>query len=118
MLWWWASRTLFHACDASNLGDGAGIMICRIYKALFAFGMLGFASTVMALLLDLYVFKRATRLGKYNAMQDTDGKRAFQDSGAEISGYNARDHQRSAQVGYSAQEQPFSYDTSYRGPSH
>jgi hypothetical protein len=41
MLWWWASKTLFNACDAKNLGSGAGIMVCQIYKALFAFGMLG-----------------------------------------------------------------------------
>jgi hypothetical protein len=72
----------------------------------------------MALLLDLYVFKRATRLGKYNAMQEKDGNRAFHDEGAELSGYNARDHQRSAAVGYSAQEQPLGYDTSYRGAAH
>jgi hypothetical protein len=72
----------------------------------------------MALALDLYVFKRATRLGKYNAMDESHSKHAFRDDGADAAGYNARDHQRSAETGYSAQEQPFAYDTSYRGPSH
>jgi hypothetical protein len=41
MLWWWASKTLFNTCDAAHWNGDVGIMVCRIYKALFAFGMLG-----------------------------------------------------------------------------
>jgi hypothetical protein len=43
MLSWWASKTLFHSCDASNVigGNDTGRMVCRIYKALYAFAALG-----------------------------------------------------------------------------
>jgi hypothetical protein len=41
MLWWWASKTLFNRCDVEHWEGETGIMVCRIYKALFAFGMLG-----------------------------------------------------------------------------
>jgi hypothetical protein len=51
-------------------------------------------------------------------MVDPVEKATFRDNGTELSGYNARDHQRTAEAGYSAGEQQFGYDTSYRGPSH
>lgn len=43
MLNWWASKTIFHTCDAENVigANEAGRMVCRIYKALYAFGFLG-----------------------------------------------------------------------------
>ncbi|KAF2429294.1 hypothetical protein EJ08DRAFT_698434 [Tothia fuscella] len=120
MLWWWASKTIFNKCDVEHWSGETGIMVCRIYKTLFAFGMLGFASTTLALALDLYVFKKATRLGKYNAMQDLDNKRttaAFHDGDSQenLAGLNAQENRRPGQAGYALPEEQFDDDTSYRG---
>jgi hypothetical protein len=43
MLSWWASKTVFHVCDVQNVigSDETGRMVCRIYKALYAFATLG-----------------------------------------------------------------------------
>jgi hypothetical protein len=76
-------------------------------------------STLLALVLDIYVFKQAIRLGKYQTMKDADMKQAdaaFQDSDHEMSGFNgaqemsANEHKAG---GYSVPQQQFGYDTSY-----
>jgi len=77
LLSWWSSGTLSHVCNKSNWEDETGIMVCRIYKALFAFTLLGFVSTFAAALLDVFVFRRATTRGKYNQMQNFDEKKGF-----------------------------------------
>lgn len=41
MLSWWSRGTLTHVCNVANWNDETGIMVCRLYKALFAFTMLG-----------------------------------------------------------------------------
>lgn len=41
LLAWWSSGTLGHVCNKANWQDETGIMVCRIYKALFAFSLLG-----------------------------------------------------------------------------
>lgn len=41
MLSWWMWGTLTHYCDVSHWNDGTGIMVCKIYKALFSFALLG-----------------------------------------------------------------------------
>ena len=43
MLSWWASKTVFHTCDATNVigNNETGRMVCRIYKALYSFALLG-----------------------------------------------------------------------------
>jgi len=58
LLSWWSSGTLSHVCNRSNWENETGIMVCRVYKALFAFTLLGFVSTFAAALLDIFVFRR------------------------------------------------------------
>ena len=41
MLAYWMAGTLTHYCDILNWTDGTGIMVCRIYKSLFTFTLLG-----------------------------------------------------------------------------
>lgn len=41
MLAYYMSGTLAHYCDVDNWNDGTGIMVCRIYKAVFTFALLG-----------------------------------------------------------------------------
>jgi hypothetical protein len=40
-LWYWTRKTLSHVCSPTTWRDDTGIMVCRIYKALFAFCALG-----------------------------------------------------------------------------
>ena len=41
LLSWWMSGTLTHVCNVANWHEDAGIMVCRIYKSLFTFSLLG-----------------------------------------------------------------------------
>ena len=41
LLTWNMSGTLAGQCNTENWGEETGIMICRIYKALFAFSLFG-----------------------------------------------------------------------------
>jgi len=118
MLSWWANSTIFHQCNTVTWNDEVGIMVCRIYKALYAFGMLGFVSTLLALVLDIVVFKRATRLGKYNAMRDGDNKvgvTPYNDTHMDLPSYNAQPNRQLDNAGYGVPEEQFGYDTTYHG---
>lgn len=48
MLSWWASKTLTHRCRVEDWNDETGVMVCRIYKALYAFGCCGLWVTLIA----------------------------------------------------------------------
>ena len=41
LLTWFMSGTLSHMCDVENWHEDVGIMVCRIYKALFTFTLVG-----------------------------------------------------------------------------
>jgi hypothetical protein len=71
LLGWNMSGTLGHVCNASNWGSDAGIMVCRLYKALFTFTLFGAISAIAMVTLDLKVRKKQTSLGKYNPMRDS-----------------------------------------------
>jgi hypothetical protein len=72
-------------------------------------------STLLAFLLDIYVFRQATRLGKYQGMKDADVKNAepvYQDHN--MAEYNdAQEMSGGVKSGYSAPQEQFGYDTSY-----
>lgn len=82
-------------------------------------------STLAAFLLDIYVFKRATRRGKYNQMMDMDVKRSDPlPSSANIDEVYAeqkpfrdqRSREAPGQAGYALPEEQFGYDdTGYHG---
>ena len=48
LLSYWMSATLNHKCDVLSWHDDTGIMVCRIYKTLFTFSLLGWISTLAA----------------------------------------------------------------------
>jgi hypothetical protein len=78
----------------------------------------GSISTLLALALDVYVFKQAVKRGKYQNMQDADLKHAeasFADHDmAGLSGAQEMDtHTPPPRDGYSVPQQQFVYDTSY-----
>lgn len=76
-------------------------------------------STLLALVLDVYVFRQANRLGKYQNMRDADLKHAdasFADHDHDLAGYNGAtemDTQGRKTSGYSVPQEQFGYDTSY-----
>ena len=41
LLTWYMSGTLTNMCDIEHWNEDIGIMVCRIYKALFAFTLTG-----------------------------------------------------------------------------
>ncbi|KAF2772429.1 hypothetical protein EJ03DRAFT_204039 [Teratosphaeria nubilosa] len=67
------SRTLAHVCDYEHWNENVGIMVCRIYKALFTFALVGMVSTTAALALDIYVYHLQNRRGIYR-LQSLDAK--------------------------------------------
>ncbi|KAK1808602.1 hypothetical protein LTR12_017050 [Friedmanniomyces endolithicus] len=73
LLTYYMSGTLANVCDKAHWHEDTGIMVCRIYKALFTFTLLGFVSTLAALGLDIYVRRQQTRRGVYR-LHDLDTK--------------------------------------------
>jgi len=129
-LWFFTRATLGHVCNKSNWTGPVGIMVCRIYKALFAFAMLGALTTMAALALDIYVWRKMTSRGKYSQMKDAEkpvgigapgqpyNAPAYSDSRSSIAlePYTAAHTSRGDQSGYQMPEEQFNYDTSYGGP--
>ncbi|KAI9687405.1 MAG: hypothetical protein M1820_010459 [Bogoriella megaspora] len=74
LLAWWMRKTLTHVCNTANWHDETGIMVCRVYKSLFTFSLLGFLSTLCALSLDIFVQSHTTRYGNYH-MTPIDSKK-------------------------------------------
>jgi hypothetical protein len=103
LLTWYMSPTLKNYCDVEHWKEDAGIMVCRIYKALFTFAFLGLyvfshvlqtctimavhadklhrISTIAALCLDFYVRRKNNKRGMYR-LHDIDAKQQQQQSGA------------------------------------
>ncbi|KAF2679724.1 hypothetical protein K458DRAFT_374533 [Lentithecium fluviatile CBS 122367] len=65
LLSWWSSGTLRHFCTRANWDDDTGVSICRTYKALFSFSLIGLVATLVALVLDVHVQRGVTRRGKF-----------------------------------------------------
>lgn len=128
MLMYWSSGTLLHVCNVDNWKADVGIMVCRLYKALFAFALLGFVATLCAMLLDIYVFRKATSRGKYNQMHDDIKEQPVhmqqfggphpQQGPADYGhndGHYAVQQPKNTQSGYEMPAEQFHYDTGYHG---
>lgn len=76
---WSVAHTITTACTTTYWGNSTGIAVCRSYKALFTFNVIGLVSYIAAVWLDVIVRRRQTRLGAYNAMGSQPG---LDDSGA------------------------------------
>ncbi|SMQ49685.1 unnamed protein product [Zymoseptoria tritici ST99CH_3D7] len=84
LLTWFMSPTLANACDVEHWTEDMGIMVCRIYKALFTFTLIGFLSTLAAFILDIYVHRNQTRRGVYR-LHDMENKRQLVGAAAPFS---------------------------------
>jgi hypothetical protein len=65
LLSWWSSGTLAHVCNTDNWEDDMGVLVCRMYKALFSFSLMGLLSTLLALVLDVHVQRQAAARGRF-----------------------------------------------------
>lgn len=74
LLAWWSSATLASACAVENWESELGQSVCRTYKALFSFALLGLVATLAALGLDVHVQRSSTRKGRFTSLAMTDGK--------------------------------------------
>jgi len=80
-------------------------------------------STVLALLLDVLIFKRATARGKYNPMLDPDApakrrlpRLSYTDNKIEMGNISAQRKQFDpTRKGYVVPEEQIGYDTGYHG---
>ncbi|KAL9110482.1 MAG: hypothetical protein Q9227_005026 [Pyrenula ochraceoflavens] len=65
---WNMSGTLGDKCDSKHWETGAGVMVCRLFKALFAFTVMGFVCGAAAVFLDFKVYRRNISRGMYGNM--------------------------------------------------
>ncbi|KAE8151215.1 hypothetical protein BDV25DRAFT_128982 [Aspergillus avenaceus] len=67
------SKTITTTCNATYWATSTGILVCRIYKALFGFTVLANIAYIAAIALDVIVRRRQTRLGEYDPMASNPG---------------------------------------------
>ena len=80
-------------------------------------------STLLALLLDVLIFRRATARGKYNPMLDPDAvvrrglpRLSYRDNKIEMGNFSTQLREDDpSQRGYVVPEEQFEYDTGYHG---
>ena len=111
LLSWWSSGTLSRVCTEDNWDNETGIAVCRMYKALFTFSLLGMVATIVALGLDVHVKKQAGARGQFQAIGmvvGSAGKGRVEEGAAEAG---------AVREGYALPEEQFAYadDTGYHG---
>ncbi|KAM3074284.1 hypothetical protein ACMFMF_006299 [Clarireedia jacksonii] len=70
LLSWSLSGTLHRRCNYATWGSNVAINVCREYKTVWAFTLIGTASTLAALALDISTHMKATKKGVYVAPED------------------------------------------------
>jgi hypothetical protein len=129
LLTWWSSSTLAHVCSVDNWDSDMGLHVCRLYKALFSFSLLGLIATLFALVLDVHVQRQASARGRFVQLGvlNGDGKNASignhtdVDNGHEGSEANlymaagTNKKQSRAADGYALPGEQYGDDTTYHG---
>ncbi|KAI9644225.1 hypothetical protein NHQ30_007580 [Ciborinia camelliae] len=69
-------NTLKKSCDVQTWRSGTAVRVCREYKALWMFTLIGTASTLSALGLDIWTHMKTTEGGIY-AMPEDDKNAAL-----------------------------------------
>lgn len=126
LLAWWSSATLASACSPSSWENELGQSVCRTYKALFSFALLGLVATLAAVGLDVHVQRSSTRKGRFQSLALQGGKaREAQELDADVDAgiwdtnpnpSALRDSRSRGGEGYALPEEQFGYaDTAYAG---
>jgi hypothetical protein len=112
LLSWWSSGTLAHVCSKESWDNELGVSVCRLYKALFSFSLMGFVATLVALGLDVHVQRQAGVRGRFQAIGmvagDNKGGQGNMDEHESNPNPTARGQQRSGE-GYTLPEEQFAY---------
>ncbi|ETI19338.1 hypothetical protein G647_09170 [Cladophialophora carrionii CBS 160.54] len=74
LLTWNIYGTLGHTCSRANWASDDGMMICRTYKAFYAFELFGVLAQIALIVLDVRSRHAQTKLGRYNKMADAAAK--------------------------------------------
>jgi hypothetical protein len=127
LLSWWSVGTLTHVCDTDHWEDDLGVSVCKMYKALFSFSLMGLLATLLALVLDVHVQRQAGARGRFQqiAMVAGDAKRGQEsvqedeDQHESNTNPSAVNRQRGAGAGYTVPEEQFAYgdNMGYQGAS-
>ncbi|KAF4550065.1 Hypothetical protein D9617_19g103710 [Elsinoe fawcettii] len=143
MLTYWMWGTLVHYCDKSTWKEDDGVMVCKCYKALFTFALVGLLSTAAALALDFHINRLSNRFGKHMRLDNIDNKpRTVVDARGPYNdnrntrsvddlddypsrnsdafevpqvGYGANPAQKKPLMEYGDQDRDFDFDTGYHG---
>lgn len=118
MLARWSSGTLSNVCDTSNWESDMGVSICREYKAVFSFALLGLLATLVALAVDIKVLRGARARGIFQPVDALAGERKgipdvpdnVQELEANPNPIAAQQRQFRGGQGYSVPEEQFGYD--------
>jgi hypothetical protein len=111
----WSSGTLSGVCDTSNWDSDTGVSICRQYKALFSFALLGLLATLLALAVDVKVLKGARTRGVFQQVQGLAGEAKgvsgnVQELEANPNPTALRTRRARGGEGYALPEEQFGYD--------
>lgn len=130
LLAWWSSGTLTHVCNIDNWDNDLGLHVCRLYKALFSFSLLGMVATLLALVLDVHVQRQASARGRFVQldMLGGDGKSSAHLEESAMGGHGdleanpnpvaagTNGRQKRGGEGYALPEEQYTYDdTTYHG---
>ncbi|KAL8738295.1 MAG: hypothetical protein Q9181_000884 [Wetmoreana brouardii] len=108
LLMWNLGWTLGHRCLLSTWHTEAGIMVCRLYKACTAFAVTGLLTTLLALLLDIRVYRKSTQRGRYNKMYEPSNvKRSSPTSSTPMPQYESYSSSRADETGDLGEQRPY-----------
>lgn len=117
-------ETILDACTPAFWGDSTGIMVCRLYKLLFAASLFGLLSTIAAFILDVVVHVRVHPTVTYSRAEQLLGKEDTQyQAGAYESLYDPHANRGVPGLTQSAPSAPSlplyeAYTSGRRGPPH
>ena len=109
------SMVLGHTCAMPMWATEMGVMVCRIYKALYSFIVIGTASLGASVILDISVSNEVSKRGMYREMKDEGkaGGMAEPSPGLRRGFYTNVDMKDSPDLGVRGAE--FDADTRYDG---
>lgn len=116
LLAWWSASTLTSACALREWESDTGASVCRTYKALFSFALLGTVGTLCALGLDVWVLKGAEGRGRFVSLKMGTKQRGDGEGDVDHGIWDSSP--LPAAMGYAVPEGQFGYadvDTGYAG---
>lgn len=87
LLSWSLSNTLKTRCDLATWRSSTAIGVCREYKSLWTFTLVGTVSTLAALALDIWTHMKTTERGIYVMPEDDKNAALLKDMNGNTKGY-------------------------------